>query len=280
MAFMIRSFNAWMPSFPIPTAATSGIRSSGHAVRILPAFCLWLILALSGPVFAQKIIVAGSAQVKPYGTILIDLLTAAGFAPEVSYYPLERSFRMLQDGEIDLEFVRTAEAVEPFKQDVALIGPTGCIELTAFTRLNTPIKIRRPQDLAGRKVALFTGNRFAQLFLKANNISFETIALKPSLYQMLAAGRIDIVVDQAVEGLFAIKSLQLEGEVGQNGNVLTSTPNYLVLRHHLSDWGPRIQNALDKAKASQQWHQQIRAVNQSMGLPANLILGCITPKPR
>ena len=251
-----------------------------RAGRLVLACGLWLIAASPGPIHAQEITVAGSEQVKPYGEAVLDLLTAAGFAPQAKYYPLERSFRMLQDGEVDLEFVRTAEAVEPFKQEVALIGPVGCLEITTFTRTAAPIQIRRPRDLAGHKVALHTGNKFAQSFLKSSDIPFETIPLKSSLYQMLAAGRIDIVLDQVVEGIFAIKSMQLEGQVSQNETVLMNTPNYLVLRHHLSDWGPRIQKALDKVKASQQWHQQIRAVNQALGLPANLTLGCITPRSR
>lgn len=219
--------------------------------------------------------VASSESFKPYAALIEDLLREAGFEPRIEYYPTERSFQMLVDGQVDMEFFRTQRAVEAINDKITLIGPVTCSELVAFKRTDSAFVIQKPEDLSKYRIAAQNGNKFA-VSLATRHGDATLPPNTENLFRMLDAGRFDIAIETERTGLTQIKKLELQNSVKRIGPILAMEPAYLVLRNHIDTWGPRIKKVFAKRKSSGKWTAQYGEISVSLGLPRDIAQNCMT----
>ena len=224
---------------------------------------------------AQQARVAVAEFLKPYANVLLEVMREAGFTPKVDYYPAERAFRLLQSGQVDLDFGRQAESVEDFKSQVRLIGPIGCVEVVAFVDRRRPLSVKTASDLKGRQVVAILGTKMSLRYLDDAGIKYSTVAIRENAYRMLELGRADVVIDISLSGLPVIKALRADQHLQIEGPVLATRPGYLVLRHHLDDWGPRLQTVYEAAWRSGKLLTLLASVNTSLGLPPGVGTSCL-----
>ena len=223
---------------------------------------------------AQVIVVASPDYFKPYALMVESLLREAGFEPRIEHFPTERSFKMLVDGQVDMEFFRTQRGVESINNKVTLIGPVTCAELVAFKRIDSDVVVQKLEDLEKYRVAAQTGNKSATA-LVARHTDVTLPANTDNLFRMLDAGRFDIVIESERTGMSQISKLDLQGSIKRTGPVLAVEPAYLVLRNQNDAWGPRIKKAFAKRKASGSWSAQYSDVSATLGLPRDISQHCI-----
>ena len=224
---------------------------------------------------AQEIRVSAKETLQTYRPAFEKVIRSAGFIPHFSFYPGERSLKMLQDGEVDLEYTRTKTAVSSISAVVTLIGPVGCIEGVAYTRSDSPIKIRGLTDLNSGKLVIPFIHKTAVEFAKNNRLDAEIVTNRESMFMMIMTGRFEIAVDSRLDGQVEIYKQKLNNKIIQNGPVLFSEPIYLAMNNIHRDWAPRVQKAIDEAIKNGSWQESVSEINIANGIPKDLGITCL-----
>jgi ABC-type amino acid transport substrate-binding protein len=180
---------------------------------------------------------------------------------------------------VELEFFRQEGAVAPFREQVRLIGPLSCSINLAFVAKRDPRPVNSLADLRGRRIGILIGNVLATRLLEQAGLPFEALGQRKALFQMLDLGRLDVVIEPERSGLTGLQESGLGEKLEQRGAALTHIPNYLVLRHRLDDWGPRLQRVATEAVATGRWQQWMGDQNAKAGIPRSAGLGCL-PAPK
>ncbi|MDF3194861.1 ABC transporter substrate-binding protein [Pseudomonas sp. 1928-m] len=264
-----------------PLAAATVLKRCQYATsnlrRVSSLVGLNLVL-MHGMASAQTIELSAADFLAPQVPAVEALLRKAGFEPAITLVPAARSLLMLQRGEVDAEFFRQPGAVASFREQVHLVGPLSCSTNYAFVHRDSRWVINTAEDLRDLRVGILNGNQLATDLLDKQGIQHDKLISRENMFLMLERGRLDIVIEPERSGLTSLQQKGLSKTLERRGPALTNLPNYLVLRKHVEQWGPRLDRAAAQALRSGQWHQWIEEINEQLGIPKHVGLGCL-PKP-
>ena len=188
-----------------------------HLLRVI-------LLLHIGTLVAEPLRVGVSYAIPPYVVkhegrgIELDLLKEAfagsGYEPQFKYLPLERTFRMLEDGKLDAII-----NVKPGMLDHAYLSqPVITFHNRAFTLDKTVI--HSMEDLKGLRVSAFQrarqilGGYFASM--ADQNPRYEEVAKQQGQVQRLLLGRTDVVIlEQRVFYYYLAQLLESEQNTGR-----------------------------------------------------------------
>ncbi|MFT3735100.1 MAG: transporter substrate-binding domain-containing protein [Rhodocyclaceae bacterium] len=238
---------------------------------------LLLFCAATQPLAAEEIRVNVTDALRDYQPAVEALLREAGFQPSTRLYPSERSIRMLEAGDIDIEAFRIPSGVQALGKRVRLVGPAACASLLAFVRADSDWK-SVPGQLPAHRIGVMLGSRAAEeAALRQFGPDFKRVTTPAQLFQMLAADRIDMALEFDSIGFAQIHALQLDGQLRALHPPVRFIQAYLALRQHHDDWGPRIDKALARMLADGRWLKAMAAVEQARQFPQGMTTDCLRP---
>ncbi|MFN5047001.1 substrate-binding periplasmic protein [Roseateles sp.] len=122
--------------------------------------------------------------------------------------PSARALRMMERGEADL-------MVGPFRSPerehfmIYTQAPLPPVEIAFYTRPLAPA-IKTPDDLLGRRIAVHRGKRYGPDFDGDGRLQRHELSNYRAAFEMVARGRLDVVVIPELQGDLLQKELQLE----------------------------------------------------------------------
>jgi len=245
------------------------------AIRGFVTLVACLCPGMSGNALAQEIRISAAYSMQPFSPALEKVVRSAGFSPHITFYPGERSFRMLTNGDVDAEFTRTKPAIASIQEHVSLVGPIACVEGVAFSRTDGAIHISNVQDLQNLKVGIPSVHKTALIFSEKNRLNVEIVPKRESVFLMLNAGRIDVAIDARLDGHIVLQNEKLDGKISETGPVLFSEPTYMVINNRHKDWAARLQKTFDLVIRERSWQAAIGAINTTAGIPKDMGLTCL-----
>ncbi|MGY3945244.1 substrate-binding periplasmic protein [Aeromonas tecta] len=185
--------------------------------------CLLLLLHM-GPLIAEPLRVGVSFAIPPYVIaqegrgIELDLLREAfagsGYEPQFKYLPLERTFRMLEEGKLDAII-----NVKPGMLNHAYLSQSVLTFHNRIFTINNP-PILRMADLQGLRVSAFQrarqilGNEFTSM--ADHNPRYEEVARQEGQVQKLLLGRTDaVILEQRVFYYYLAEQIEDEQNAGR-----------------------------------------------------------------
>lgn len=186
--------------------------------RSVPLLALWPFAEM---VSAQPAVlrVVGSSD-PPYrvfgpsgaGGLYYELLNEAvrrlGWIPRYEDAPSVRALRMMELGEADL-------MVGPFRSPdrerylLYTQVPLPAVDIVFYTRPWAPA-LRVADDLVGRTIAVHRGKRYGHGFDDDPRLRRHELSNYRTAFEMVARGRLDVVVVPELQGELLLRELQLE----------------------------------------------------------------------
>lgn len=205
---------------------------------------------------ADKIVFSGGAPLDTYQPkVIVPILTEAfkrnGIEFEAKYYPSLRSLMYSNSGIVDGELHRVYEFHDisggKYPNLIRIESKLLSIWLSAFSI--TVKNIKKWEDLKGYKVIYYRGRKNVEKYLKTH-IPFEQISTATTdsqAFEMLAAGRIDVVISESAAGKQIItddaRYLNIKEIVK-----LEETKIYSFINKKHKDLAPKIAKSLEEMK--------------------------------
>lgn len=140
--------------------------------------------------------------------VLKEAYRRIGIKIIVKQYPAERAVRMADSGEADGDTNRLAGINKEYTNLIMISPPVGFDEGVVFTK-DKVFPVNGWESLKPYKVGILRGNKFAERGTEGmRSFSANTIE---QLFEMLDAGRTDLVVIVRLNGLITLKKLNLKG---------------------------------------------------------------------
>lgn len=246
-----------------------------HTARLPASLSIVFLVSATSACWAAEFKVATAEYTSQHIPLMKRLFEEARIPAQFSTYPAERSRQLLIHGDVDAEFYRQPSAIKEIASQVKLVGPLACVEVVAFVRANSNVDIASLEDLKKYRIGAPLGNRLPMEIASAARADAE-IANDTALMRMLAAGRIDVVIETQRIGTANLQKLNLQEVIVRRGPVLTSPPSYLVLRNHLKEFAPQLQDAANRLISTGEWRKGYSATNKRLGLPPEAGISCLT----
>jgi hypothetical protein len=232
-------------------------------------------LSAAPPESADVVRVGGALHMQMYAPVIQRLFEAAGLKATLSFFPDNRSLRMLETGELDAEAFRQAGALRGLQDKVRLVGPLGCLNVRAFFRRDSQLLIKSVADLSEWRIGISTGNRMAAEVVERLHLRHERVLSTDALMKMLVLGRLDAAIGDEPTILGAMARTDTLKVLEARGPVLLTRPTFLVLQQQLERWGPALDLAAASLIHSGEWQRAVGDIHGAAGLPRFLGLECL-----
>ena len=228
-----------------------GWRSFGRCLALLPGLVAGA--APSSPPLpgAPNVLrIAGghdSAASDTAAAILQRAYGRAGLALRVEPLPASRASQRLDAGRLDGEVARIGPYFDAHPALLRVGPPLMQASLVAYVRADAGFTVRGVADLRGRRVGIVRGLLQSQRLVAGLDRVTE-VTSGTQLYRMLAAGRLDVVVDAPLNQRRHTAQLGLRNVVAQA--TLCEQPAYHALHRRHAALAPRLAAALEAMQAS------------------------------
>lgn len=179
--------------------------------------------------------------------ILQRAYARAGLALHVEPLPAPRASQRLDAGLLDGEVARIGPYFEAHPALLRVGPPLMQVSLVAYVRADAGFTVRVVGDLRGRRVGIVRGLLQSQRLVAGLDRVTE-VTSGTQLYRMLAAGRLDVVVDAPLNQRRHTAQLGLRNVVAQA--TLCEQPAYHGLHRRHAALAPRLAAALEAMQAS------------------------------
>ncbi|WP_461062098.1 substrate-binding periplasmic protein [Silanimonas algicola] len=180
-------------------------------------------------------------------SILIEAYARAGLVLRVDRLPAPRAAQRLEAGLLDGEVARVPAYFDQHPDLVPVGPPLMQVPQVAFVRSGSGIRVNTLDDLRGLRVGVVRGLLQSER-LVAGLDRVTRVTSGHQLYQMLAAGRLDVVVDAPMNQAMHVGEWRLTGIVAQA--TLSDAPVYHGLHRRRAAIAPRVAAALEAMRAS------------------------------
>jgi polar amino acid transport system substrate-binding protein len=239
----------------------SGIRRIGHlvifsfltALPILPAQT-WNRLVLST---ADTVPFSTDRHDGFYDVILTEALNRLGIELEIIHLPSERSLAEARTGRVDGEFGRIEMIADLYPELQIVPEPIVDWTFSAFVREGTPAP-RNFADLRDRHIAYIRGWKIYEDNV-TEGASITVVSDEDQLFDMLAVGRVDVILYNRERGLYRL-ALQNITEIVPADPPLATRPMYLFLHSRHARLAEPIAMTLREMKTDGTYRQYRRQV--------------------
>ena len=179
----------------------------------IPYFIIFIILAFACPAKAETLVIAKGennhlAQVAQ--RIMTDIYARLGCDVSFKDRPLQRSLMEVDSGELDAEVARVKGLEKEFPNLIRIPVPIYSIQGVVFTK-DKDFPVEGWKSLRAYKIGVVRGVQFA---LKGTDgMNRECVGSLRSLFKMLDADRFDVVVEARLNGIIALKQLDLDKSI-------------------------------------------------------------------
>lgn len=220
---------------------------------ILPLF---LLLPPIPAKAVDKVVFSGGAPLDTYQPrVIVPILTEAfrrnGIEFEAQYHPSLRSLMYANSGIIDGELHRVYEfheiSDEKYPNLIRIESKLLSIWLSAFS--SKVKKIEKWEDLKDYKIVYYRGRKNVEKYLKTYT-SFEqtsTASTDRQAFQMLAAGRVDVVISESLAGRQIIENNSKYGNIKEIAK-LKETEIYSYIHKKHKDLARIIAHTIEEMK--------------------------------
>jgi ABC-type amino acid transport substrate-binding protein len=214
------------------------------------ALCGAFVLTFNSQVAAQELNLARNENAiaqSVAASLLVDVYKKAGLTAKIQPLPGARANAMTLAGEKDGEVARI-QAYATKNPTLIKVEP-GYYYLTtgAFAKADKGVSVNSKDDLKKYKVGIVRGIAHAEAATEGL-AGLQVAGTYDQLYQMLDAGRIDVAIDEGINGPGAVKKLGLK-DIKQVGEI-AKLDLFNMLHPSKKDLAPKISAAIKALKDS------------------------------
>jgi polar amino acid transport system substrate-binding protein len=212
--------------------------------------CGVVVISMNSTVSAQQINLARNekATEQAIAALLItDIYKRAGFVAKIQPLPGARANAMALAGETDGEVARIQGYATKNPTLIQVEPAYYYLTTTAFAKADSGIKIGSKEALKKYRVGIVRGIAHAEAATDGVP-GVKIVNDYDQMYQMLDAGRLDVVIDAGANGPYVIKKLGLNGikAVGE----LARLDLFTMLVPARKEWGPKVAATIKGMKDS------------------------------
>ncbi len=211
--------------------------------------CLVLLaLASHGPLWAQQTFKVGCNEAGArYRPLLTAIYKEAGLIPEYVVLPLERSLRSVDNGDVDADMGRAAGSLSAYSNAIETTEPMVEMQLLAVVRKDFVPTRLAIADLKKYTVGYLRGAKLAENYVNAQGLRAAPANTLASVFAMLAAGRVDVVLNSSLSPLAEFP--QFAGELTTLSAPLKTVKVVHVLNKKWAAYVPKIDAAIKTLRA-------------------------------
>ncbi len=179
--------------------------------------------------------------------LLTDIYTKAGLTVQITPLPGARANALAMAGGKDGEVARIPAYFVKNPSLVKVEPAYYYLTTGVFARADKGIAVSSKEDLQKYKVGIVRGIAHAEAITQGL-VDLQVVNTYEQLYLMLNAGRIDVAIDEGINGPATLKALGLKG-INQVGEI-ARLDLFAVLTPARKDLAPKISTAIKAMKAS------------------------------
>ncbi|MEN9492568.1 MAG: hypothetical protein RJA63_3017 [Pseudomonadota bacterium] len=213
--------------------------------------CAWTTRA------AEPISIAAGESLKPYEELLTRIISRAGFELNFVTLPQARLIKELEAGRHDGGFLLSDFAIDEIPGMVRIPVSLGNGQQAAVA-IRADIHVKTVADLARYRVGFERGNKSQEVLLPHLDKYYATNNSQ-SLFAMLAAGRLDLVIAPPAR----VPGYAREAGISQyyiQQPPVVSFPLYLALTARAASQEPRLTAVFRASANSGEWPREYAAV--------------------
>jgi polar amino acid transport system substrate-binding protein len=237
-------------------------------MNIIKAGLLSLLLAVSygasHPVLAKEITIATfeyeTEQVNSAINVMTEIYQNIGYDMTLIRFPSKRSLVEANAGLTEGELFRIKGVEKYYPNLVRLPHAMGILKAMALTRAGEP-KIVNILGLRDKKVGILSGLEYTKILTKG--LDREVPNSIDSLFAILLAGRVDVIIFPKLDGQKYIKTHQLKDKINISDQPLIEIPLYHFLHKDSSAALEKLSKEMTEMKNSGALDKLIERVEQS-----------------
>ena len=177
---------------------------------------------------------------------------------QLDRHPGNRVLSLANSGKVDGVLLRAAVIENLAKNLIKIPTPIAHIRYTAFTKRKNTFEVNGWDSLKPYKVGILRGIKLNEE--RSKHLNREIITTYPSLFKMLYLERLDVAVFTELDGLYALKKLNLHNDIVNLSPPIEITPSFHFLHKKHSQLIKRISSLMHQMHTSGELQQLI---NQS-----------------
>lgn len=138
--------------------------------------------------------IAGQEGDERFFQLIQAIYQEMGVVVEFRLMPAERALSLVNSGQFDAEVGRVPDLAKKYPNIFYSSVPILDVQLVAFIKKGSGIKLQSNQDLHAYRVGYLIGMSVAELFSKNNNLSATSVSTHQQLAKMLELDRLDVVL--------------------------------------------------------------------------------------
>jgi polar amino acid transport system substrate-binding protein len=237
-------------------------------MNIIKASLLSLLLVIffgvSYNLWAQEIRIATfeyeTEQVNSAIDVMTEIYQNIGYDMTLIRFPSKRSLVEANAGTTEGELFRIKEVEKYYPNLVRLPHALGSLKAMALTRTGEP-KIVDMLGMRDKKVGILRGLEYTKILTKG--LDREVLNSIDSLFAILLAGRVDVIIFPKLDGQKYIKNHQLEDKINISDQPLIEIPLYHFLHKDSSAALEKLSKEMTEMKNSGALDKLIERVEQS-----------------
>ena len=225
---------------------------------------LLIAILVTPPVMAQTstIVLATFDQAAPRLSVselvMREVYRKLDIEMKLDRHPGNRVLSLANSGKVDGVLLR-ATVIESLARNLVKIPtPIAHIRYTAYTKKSKAFTVNGWDSLKPYKIGILRGIK--QNEERTKHLNREIITTYPSLFKMLYLERVEVAVFTELDGLYALKKLNLHNDIINLSPPLEVVPSYHFLHKKHSKLIARVSNLMQEMQSSGELQELI---NQS-----------------
>ncbi len=179
--------------------------------RIINTSIIIMLLTVQSIPAQEKLVFSAFPAADPVGKICGAIMQTAykkiGIEAIIQHYPPARGIQLANEGHTDGELYRSIRIKGKFSNLIMIPVSITHAEIVAFTK-NIEFPVKGWDSLKPYRIGVERGFKLVEARTEGMKTSS---AIEKQNFQMLDAGRVDVVVSTKLGGSFILKNLQLKG---------------------------------------------------------------------
>ena len=213
-----------------------------------------VMILLIGPVKAETstIILATFDQAAPRLTVtemvLREVYKQLSINLQVDRHPSNRALMLANNGKLDGTLIRSALLEEITPNLIKIPIPVAQVEYVAYAKKNNKIEVENWDSLTPYSVGILKGVKLMEQ--RTKHLNTEVVTNYQSIFKMLYLERFDVAIFTKLDGLYALKKMNLHTVIIDLSPPLEVAPAYHFLHRKHSTLIDRVSKLMQEMQAS------------------------------